>query len=153
MSNNTRKLLWFGISKMLIVTIYCVIYYNFRHTFVPCTSRMTHRPALPWLQVWVLWLLESPVNTPKFRHAERLINWTATYRPDSTIVTPYDKFVAFAGGPRRDRRRDPAVPPAAGKWPYPPSPSRPRPSGVVNHAAGKSRLVAWSWRAVRTASR
>jgi len=34
----TRKLLLFGITKMLIglkKLIYCVIYYNFRHTFVP----------------------------------------------------------------------------------------------------------------------
>ena len=37
--NSTRKLLWFEISKMLIAVkkiIYCVVYYNFRHTFVPC---------------------------------------------------------------------------------------------------------------------
>jgi len=30
-NSNTRKLLWFKITKMLIA----VIYYNFRHTFVP----------------------------------------------------------------------------------------------------------------------
>ena len=38
-SNSTRKLLWFEISKMLIAVLntklYCAIYYNFRHTFVP----------------------------------------------------------------------------------------------------------------------
>jgi len=37
LSNNTRKLLWFEITKMLIAASeknYCIIYYNFRHTFV-----------------------------------------------------------------------------------------------------------------------
>jgi len=37
LSNSTRKLLWFEISKMLIgllkIYIYCVIYYNFRQKF------------------------------------------------------------------------------------------------------------------------
>jgi len=37
--NSTRKQLWFDITKMLIAVYYaknyCVIYYNFRHTFVP----------------------------------------------------------------------------------------------------------------------
>ena len=37
-------------------------------------------------QIWVLWLLESPINTPRFSNAEGLINWTATYRPDSVIA-------------------------------------------------------------------
>ena len=39
MSDSTRKLLWLEIIKMLIAVqkyIYCVIYYNCRHTFVPC---------------------------------------------------------------------------------------------------------------------
>ena len=36
LSNNTRKLLWFEISKEPIaVKKICVIYYNFRHYFVP----------------------------------------------------------------------------------------------------------------------
>jgi len=38
LSHITRKLLWFEISKMLVSLkkwIYCVIYYNFQHTFVP----------------------------------------------------------------------------------------------------------------------
>ena len=92
-------------------------------------------------QIWVLWLLESPVNTPKFRNAEGLINWTATYRPDSTIVTPYDKYVTYAS---LQRRR--SIQLSSGKWPHPPV--APTPAGrprraVGNHAAGKSRLVAW----------
>jgi len=42
LSNSTRKLLWFEISKMQIAVkkiISCVIYYNFRHIFVPCCDR------------------------------------------------------------------------------------------------------------------
>jgi len=38
LSNRTRKLSWFEITKMLMAVkklIYCIIYYNFRHTFVP----------------------------------------------------------------------------------------------------------------------
>jgi len=98
----------------------------------------------PPRQIWVLSLLESPINTPKFRNADRLINWTATYRPDSTIVTPYDKFVTYAG-----LRRNPSSLhlSSSGKWPHPPVASaglrRRRRRTEVNHAAGKSRLVAW----------
>ena len=38
LSNSTRKMLWFEITKMLIAGLKqtCVIYYDFRHTFVPC---------------------------------------------------------------------------------------------------------------------
>jgi len=92
----------------------------------------------PLGQIWVLWLLESPINTPRFVNAEGLINWTATYRPDSTIVTPYDKYVTFASFQRRR---------SSGKWPSAPAPAvttqRNRQRPAVNHAAGKSRLVAW----------
>ena len=38
LSNNTRKLLWFEITKMLIAVkklIYRVIYYNFWHNVIP----------------------------------------------------------------------------------------------------------------------
>jgi len=39
LSNSTQKLLWFEIIKMLIAVLrnifFCVIYNNFRHTFVP----------------------------------------------------------------------------------------------------------------------
>jgi len=45
LSNSTRKPLRFEISKMLIAVkkeIYCVIYYNFRHTFVPYCSNVVN---------------------------------------------------------------------------------------------------------------
>jgi len=45
LSNSTRKLLWFEISKLLIALSekkYCVVCYNFRHTFVPyCSTWIT----------------------------------------------------------------------------------------------------------------
>ena len=46
-------------------------------------------------QVWVLYFLESPLHTPMLGGFKNLINWTATYRRDSTIVTPYEKFVPY----------------------------------------------------------
>lgn len=44
-------------------------------------------------QIWILYLLESPLNTGPFDALTNQINWTATYRRDSTFVTPYEKFV------------------------------------------------------------
>lgn len=49
-------------------------------------------------QVWVAYFLESPVHTfdKKFKRLHRgvhVFNWTASYRTDSDIVTPYSKFV------------------------------------------------------------
>ena len=38
-------------------------------------------------QIWILWLLESPLNTMDFQFVGDR-NWTATYRRDSVIVTP-----------------------------------------------------------------
>lgn len=74
-------------------------------------------------QIWMLWLLESPLNTPEFLHMQDVINWTATYRSDSTIVTPYEKFVLKTAPP-------------------PPS-SDTRESPRMNYAKGKSKMVAW----------
>jgi len=71
LSNNTRKLLWFEITKMLIAVQKRQIYCNFRHTFVPYSviafgaltllvGRQEGHPAckklsgrvLAWLSVW-----------------------------------------------------------------------------------------------------
>jgi len=44
LSNSTRKLSWFEITKMLIAvkkSIYCVIYCNFWHIFVPINTVTT----------------------------------------------------------------------------------------------------------------
>ena len=42
LSNTIQKLLWFEITKMLteVKKIYCVIYFKFRHTFVPYSTRI-----------------------------------------------------------------------------------------------------------------
>ena len=52
-------------------------------------------PQRPSHQIWVLSLLESPLNLPSIIGLSNQINWTATYRLDSTIVTPYEKFVPY----------------------------------------------------------
>ena len=46
-------------------------------------------------QLWLLYLLESPYNTPSFKNSQNLVNWTASYRLDSTIATPYEKYIPF----------------------------------------------------------
>lgn len=56
------------------------------------TRQWTHRPSY---QIWILFMLESPYHTPGLRSFESMFNWTATYRHDSDIVAPYEKFVPF----------------------------------------------------------
>lgn len=52
-------------------------------------------------QIWIAYLLESPNNTfdrkfeRKFR-GKHVFNWTASYRSDSDIVTPYSKYVPYS---------------------------------------------------------
>ncbi|XP_053404157.1 glycoprotein 3-alpha-L-fucosyltransferase A-like [Mercenaria mercenaria] len=46
-------------------------------------------------QVWIMFGLESPEASPNYEGLNNVINWTATYRHHSTIVTPYDKWVPF----------------------------------------------------------
>ena len=47
-------------------------------------------------QIWILFLLECPLHTQLFRNLGKgVFNWTATYRHDSDIVAPYEKFVGY----------------------------------------------------------
>lgn len=46
------------------------------------------------MQVWIIYLLESPNHTERFQYND-LINWTATYRRDSDIVAPYERWVYY----------------------------------------------------------
>lgn len=51
-------------------------------------------------QIWVAYFLESPIHTfdKRFKRLNRgnhVFNWTASYRSDSDIVTPYSKFVIY----------------------------------------------------------
>ncbi|KAK3095876.1 hypothetical protein FSP39_020195 [Pinctada imbricata] len=49
-------------------------------------------------QVWILYILEGPLATPDYFLFDNIFNWTATYRWDSTIVAPYEKWVSFNNG-------------------------------------------------------
>lgn len=49
----------------------------------------------PLGQIWMLFLLESPYHTPSFSALTHVFNWTSTYRHDSSLVAPYEKFVAI----------------------------------------------------------
>ncbi|XP_012941941.1 glycoprotein 3-alpha-L-fucosyltransferase A [Aplysia californica] len=45
--------------------------------------------------VWIFYELESPLVTFIPDKADGLLNWTATYRRDSTIVAPYERWLPF----------------------------------------------------------
>jgi len=45
----------------------------------------------PKNQLWMIFMLESPLHTQVFRPSD-VFNWTATYRADSTVVAPYEKW-------------------------------------------------------------
>jgi len=45
-------------------------------------------------QLWIMYMLECPLNTQNFLE-KNAFNLTATYRHDSDIVTPYEKWVYF----------------------------------------------------------
>lgn len=68
-------------------------------------------------QVWMLYFLECPYHTQNIKYAD-LFNWTATYRRDSTVVAPYERWTYF----------DPKV--------------RQKPQHF-NYAANKTKKVAW----------
>ena len=46
------------------------------------------------LQVWVLYLQESPFHSYEFEPKD-VFNWTATYRRDSDIPIPYNRWVYY----------------------------------------------------------
>ena len=71
-------------------------------------------------QIWVWYQLESPYHSHGFSSiSPSVINWTATYRRDSVLVTPYEKFVHFDN--------------------FTGLPDKP----TKDYAAGKTKLVAW----------
>jgi len=57
----------------------------------PGRAAHTRRPD----QIWILFMLESPYHTPGLGAFGGAYNWTATYRHDSDIVAPYEKFQPF----------------------------------------------------------
>ena len=72
-------------------------------------------PNRPPSQI-VLWF---QLESPKHAAASGVVNWTATYRRDSTLNAPYYKFVTYKAG--------------AGQ----------KPAMTRNYARGKSKKVAW----------
>uniref|UniRef100_A0A224YN05 Fucosyltransferase n=1 Tax=Rhipicephalus zambeziensis TaxID=60191 RepID=A0A224YN05_9ACAR len=65
----------------------------------------------PWHQVWILYLLECPYHTQSFINIKNIFNWTATYRHDSDIVAPYEKFVSYDDGGTSAQRPASSAPP------------------------------------------
>ena len=45
-------------------------------------------------QIWIMFQLEPPTNTDDMGFFTNKINWTATYRHDSTLVAPYEKYIS-----------------------------------------------------------
>ncbi|XP_022913644.1 glycoprotein 3-alpha-L-fucosyltransferase A [Onthophagus taurus] len=68
-------------------------------------------------QVWILYYLECPYHT-QYVKVKDAINWTATYRRDSDIVAPYERWTYY----------DPDV--------------RQMPQ-IIDYAANKTKKVAW----------
>ena len=68
-------------------------------------------------QIWMIFMLESPLHTQVFKH-KGVFNWTATYRSDSTVVAPYER------------------------WQYYNDNVKAR-SQAINYAANKTKKVAW----------
>lgn len=77
---------------------------------LPTTDRKPH-------QIWILETIESPMNDYDEINAD-IFNWTSTYRHDSDIVYPYDKWAYYDENVRQ----------AAKTW---------------NVAANKTKKVAW----------
>ncbi|XP_031834464.1 glycoprotein 3-alpha-L-fucosyltransferase A isoform X1 [Nomia melanderi] len=67
-------------------------------------------------QVWMLYFLECPYHTQSVKNA--VINWTATYRRDSDIVAPYERWQYY-------------------------DPSITQIMQTFNYAANKTKKVAW----------
>ncbi|XP_024938146.1 glycoprotein 3-alpha-L-fucosyltransferase A isoform X2 [Cephus cinctus] len=76
-------------------------------------SHVGHRPPN---QIWMIYFLECPYHTQNIKNAA--INWTGTYRKDSDIVAPYERWQYY----------DPSVTQI---------------NQHFNYAANKTKKVAW----------
>lgn len=57
---------------------------------------MTRLPfPKPSNQIWIFFHLESVVHSHSLKDYTTVVNWTATYRRDSVLVTPYERFVHY----------------------------------------------------------
>ncbi|TNN07845.1 Glycoprotein 3-alpha-L-fucosyltransferase A isoform 2 [Schistosoma japonicum] len=85
-------------------------------------SHPPDKTNIPTNQSWLLYHIESPQNFP-FTDSKDRINFTATYTIDSTIVTPYYKYVTFADVELKDSSK--------------------RIKLLEDYSVGKTKLVAW----------
>lgn len=85
----------------------------------PTQSQPWRRPSY---QVWILYFLECPYHTQHVKFGD-VFNWTATYRRDSDLVAPYERWAYFDESVKRQ-------PPGS-------------PAASINYAANKTRQVAW----------
>ncbi|XP_033738673.1 glycoprotein 3-alpha-L-fucosyltransferase A-like [Pecten maximus] len=69
-------------------------------------------------QIWVISMIESPMNTKMLKNYNGLFNWTMTYRTNSVIETPYFKYQKYKN-------------------------SFIKPNAEINYAKGKTKKVAW----------
>ena len=61
---------------------------------------LVNSPVRPWTkrpphQIWIIFQLESPYHSPGLNGFSNVFNWTATYRHDSDIVAPYERFTPY----------------------------------------------------------
>lgn len=95
-----------------------------RARMVDADAALFHHAAItasgprPKNQIWILYMLECPYHTPGLSSVKNVFNWTATYRRDSTIVAPYEKFRFFNA-------------------------SQPQKKQTKNYAKQKTKKVAW----------
>lgn len=68
-------------------------------------------------QLWMIYLLECPLHTQIFKQKD-VFNWTATYRGDSTVVAPYERWQYYNDNVRSIKQER-------------------------NYAANKTKQVAW----------
>ncbi|XP_069126986.1 glycoprotein 3-alpha-L-fucosyltransferase A-like [Argopecten irradians] len=69
-------------------------------------------------QIWVVSMIENPVNTRSLKGYNGVFNWTMTYRTNSVIETPYFKYQNYKN-------------------------SFIKPNIEINYAKGKTKNVAW----------
>ncbi|XP_048745363.1 glycoprotein 3-alpha-L-fucosyltransferase A-like isoform X2 [Ostrea edulis] len=46
-------------------------------------------------EIWIMYILEGPLATNDYVLLGDVFNWTASFRHDSTIVTPYEKWLPY----------------------------------------------------------
>ena len=80
--------------------------YNFGYCIFPQDHFSMPSFSRPPDQLWMLYLLECPLHTQMFKQ-KHVFNWTSTYRKDSTIVAPYERWQYYNDNVKSlDQNRD-----------------------------------------------